>query len=328
MQRLFFSITIFVVVVIVFVNPDSGTAQNSLQVKTNSETGQWLISENDKPVLQYNYAVVPLPDGYWNKVKDSSYKRTYAVPRSNYIHPLYDLDGNPITKDWSEDHPHHRGIYWAWPEVGYKNEFGDLHALQKVFARPTGKIEDVTENGQIKLVAENVWKWFDEEPIVNEQTIITVSPLDQNGRKINLEFRFNALVDGVTLARRQRKFYGGLNIRMLPLKDFKIGSFYDNEKDVSQTEQPAWVCASWKNPDTESQTELTVFEKSSNPDYPGELYKYPEINWFQPTFPKKETRYALKKNEPLILRYQLWLHNAADDDNAKKESWKNFQNKK
>jgi hypothetical protein len=306
----------------------SNIVSAEFQVKSNSETGQWLILENEKPVLQYNYKTVPIPDGYWDNVKNSRYVRTYAVPRSNYIHPLYDLDGEPITKDWSNDHPHHRGIYWAWPEIGYKNELGDLHALQKVFARPTDKIETVTENGQLKLVAENVWKWEDKEPIVREQTIITVFPLDKNGRKINLEFHFDALVAEVTLARRGTQHYGGLNIRMLPLKEFKIGSFYGNEKDVPKIEQPAWVCGSWNNPKSDGKTELTVFEKTTNPDYPGSLIQYSNLNWFQPTFPKNGTRYVLTKGNPLILRYQLWLHNAADDDNAKKESWKNFQNEK
>ncbi|MDR2644183.1 MAG: PmoA family protein [Planctomycetaceae bacterium] len=302
------------------------------QVKTNSETGQWLILENEKPVLQYNYKTVPIPEGYWDKVKDSKYIRTYAVPRSNYIHPLYDLDGEPITKDWSNDHPHHRGIYWGLPEIGYKNELGDLHALQKVFARPTDKIETVTENGQLKLVAENVWKWEDKEPIVREQLTIIVFPVDKNGRKINLDFRFESLVDEVTLARRGTQHYGGLNTRMLPLKEFKIGSFYGNEKEnettIPKQEQPTWVYGSWKNPKSDGSTELTIFEKATNPDYPGDLIQYPDLNWFQPAFPKKGTRYTLKKDQPLILRYQLWIHNASDNNNAKKESWKNFQNEK
>ncbi|MDR1480405.1 MAG: PmoA family protein [Planctomycetaceae bacterium] len=296
------------------------------KVKTNSETNQWLILENEEPVLQYNYGTLPLPNGYIEKISQTS--RIYAVPRSDYIHPLYDLDGEPITKDWSNDHPHHRGIYWAWPEVGYKNELGDLHALQKVFARTTNKIETATENGKLKLTAENVWKWLDKEPIVNEKITITVLPLDKNGRKINLEFHFTALVDEVTLARRGTQHYGGLNIRMQPLNEFKTSSFYGNEKDIPKINQPAWVCSSWNNPKSDGRTELTVFEKATNPDYPGALIQYPNLNWFQPTFPKNGTRYKLEKNKPLTLHYQLWLHNASDNDNTKKETWEIFQNTK
>ncbi|MDR2756918.1 MAG: PmoA family protein [Planctomycetaceae bacterium] len=321
---------LLLVVASIFVFCRIGFVDAEFQVKSNSETGQWLILENDKPVLQYNYKTIPIPKSYLDTVKGNQKISIYAVPRSNYIHPIYDLDGEPITKDWSSDHPHHRGLYWAWPEVGYKGELGDLHALQKVFARPTDKIETTTNNGQVKLVAENIWKWLDKEPIVREQTTITVFPRDKNGRKINFEFRFESLVDEITLARRHTKHYGGLNLRMAPLKDFKIGSFYGNEKEtnIPKQEQPAWVFGSWKNPKSDGHSELTIFEKTTNPDYSGELIQYPNLNWFQPTFPKSGTRYSLKKDKPLTLRYQLWLHNAADNDNAKKEAWQIFQNEK
>ena len=37
--------------------------------------------------------------------------------RSNYIHPLYNLDGTVLTEDFPVDHLHHRGIFWAWHQL-------------------------------------------------------------------------------------------------------------------------------------------------------------------------------------------------------------------
>ena len=37
--------------------------------------------------------------------------------RSNYIHPLYTLDGQILTEDFPQDHPHHRGVFWAWHQL-------------------------------------------------------------------------------------------------------------------------------------------------------------------------------------------------------------------
>lgn len=37
--------------------------------------------------------------------------------RSNYIHPLYTLDGTVLTEDFPVDHLHHRGIFWAWHQL-------------------------------------------------------------------------------------------------------------------------------------------------------------------------------------------------------------------
>ena len=285
------------------------------------DAGQWLISENGKPVVQYNYETVPLPEGYLERLQQG---KQYAVPRSDYIHPLFDLNGKPITHDWADDHAHHRGIYWAWPEVGYKGELGDLHALQKVFARPNGKIETAEKNGTVSLRAENIWKWKDEEPIVHETATITVYPLAQNGRKIDLDFRFKCLVDEVTLARRGQEHYGGLNIRMANLDGFQSGAFREHDGDAAKN-GAAWVFGTWKDATSGKSMELTVFEKADNPDYPGDYLPVPEIQWFQSTFPKKGTRFVLKKDDTLTLRFQLWLHEATADDATKKAAWKEFQ---
>ena len=298
----------------------SGWLFAEFEVKTNPQTGHWLILENDKPVVQYYYKTVPLPKGYWEKL---THGQEYAVPRSDYIHPLFDLDGKSVTCDWAMDHAHHRGIYWAWPEVGYQGELADLHALQKVFARPNGKIGVFEENDTMTLRAENFWKWDDEKPIVHETTAIAVHPLDKDGRKIDLEFRFLGLVEEVTLARRGTEHYGGLNIRMAPLDAFQSGAFC--EENTNSAKPAAWVFGTWNDTASGKKMELTVFEKADNPDYPGEYIQYPDIQWFQTTFPKKGTRYSLKQGETLVLRFQLWLHEATFDDAAKKDAWKTYQ---
>ena len=301
----------------------SGTANAEFTVQNNTQTGQWLISEDGKPVMQYNYATVPLPEGY---LESLSHGQEYAVPRSNYIHPLFGLNGEPITRDWADDHAHHRGIYWAWPEVGYKNQFGDLHALQHVFARPTGKIEVAEKKEKMTLRAENLWMWEDKEPIVHETALFTVHPFGEKGRLIDLEFRFKGLVDEVTLARRVMAHYGGLNTRMQPLPEQQSGFF--PTKGEEAPDKPAWTYSTWKDATSGKTMELTVFEKTCNPDYPGEYIAFPEINWFQPTFPKSGTRYSLKKDETLTLHYRLWLHEAKYDDAEKQESWKDYQETK
>ena len=94
-----------------------------------------------------------------------------ALPNA-CIHPLYGPHGEILTDDWTPDHPHHRGIYWAWPEVDWQGKRGDLHALQHVFARPTGKIE--TQHGAdfAQITAENVWRWEQLLTQPNLQSII------------------------------------------------------------------------------------------------------------------------------------------------------------
>ena len=51
-----------------------------------------------------------------------------------------------------------------------------------------------------------------------------------------------------------------------------------------------------------------MLQHATNPDYPGDWVQYPELSWCQPTFPASGTRFALRKGQPLVLRYRLWVH--------------------
>jgi hypothetical protein len=308
------------------------TAPSGIAAEHADKIGYWLISEDGKPVLQYNYAVVTKPAEWVKHAKKSAYLRKYGIDRSNYIHPLWNLDGKEvITGDWRSDHGHHRGIYWAWPEVAYAaapKKLQDLHALQEIFAHPTGLL-DVRKNADasLSITAENLWFWSNKTPIVRELATITVFPRGTDSRRFTLDLQLTALADGVTIARRHTKHYGGLNVRMEKLAGWKALSFSDKKKPAAN---PAWTGATWKTAGTGTGTvgELFAFEKATNPCYPGEFVTYPDLNWFQPTFPTKNTRYPLKKDAPLKLSFQFWLHEGESTHDARAAAWKAFQDAK
>ena len=135
-------------------------------------------------------------------------------PARDYIHPLYGPRGEVLTEDWSPDHPHHRGIYWAWPEVDWQGQRGDLHALQLVFARPTGKfgsrkapIRPDQRGKRMALGGPDADRpRTGDHPRACRQTAA--------GRAIDLQFRFTALDADVQVARRGTSHYGGLNVRL------------------------------------------------------------------------------------------------------------------
>ncbi len=284
--------------------PLEGTAAeaSTIQAKKNAASGRIEITDAGKPVLTYNYKTIEPPQGYLETIgKDI---RKYAVARSNYIHPLYGPDGEVLTMDWASDHPHHRGIYWAWPEVQYAGQLGDLHALQRVFAQPTGKIELTNGPGFAQVEAENLWKWEDKTPIVRELATIRVHRSTQTGRLIDLKFTITALVDNVSLARRGTRKYGGLNVRLSPVKDLR---FIHHADPAESTPRRAWSDSVGTRQRGKESVGVAILEKAANPDYPGDFVKYDNLPWFQPTFPAFGTRYALKKGGPLVLEYRLWI---------------------
>ncbi|MFI5381869.1 MAG: DUF6807 family protein [Tepidisphaerales bacterium] len=287
----------------------------TMRVFKDERSKRFEIREGKPPVLVYNHGTVE-PGEILAKIAPDNLQ--YARPRSDYIHPLYGPDGEELTKDWSVDHPHHRGIYWAWPEVDYKGQRGDLHALQRVFARPTGVCDTIGGPVFAQISAENEWRWEDKEPIVRERAIIRAWHVGAAGRCIDLEFRFTAMADDVAIARRDTKLYGGLNIRLAAVKDQQIAFHVD-----AADKQPrmAWAGLSGTFPSGKQPVGLAVFQHPGNPDYPADGIKYPEINWFQPTFPAAGTRYVLKKDRPLVLRYRFWIHSGKSDDAKMADIW-------
>jgi hypothetical protein len=289
-----------------------------LQVTPDSATGRWDVSESGRPVLRYNYGTNE-PGQVLERVSQDN--RKYARARGDYIHPLYGLDGEELTRDWSVDHPHHRGIYWAWPEVDYQGERGDLHALQRVFARPTGHCTG--EGGPVfaRIEAENLWLWEDRDPIVRERAVIRAWRQGSRERMIDLEFTFTALKDGVAVARRETRLYGGLNIRLAPVTDQEVRFFTSS---IGAVPRQAWAELSGVFSTGKSVAGLTVFQNPANPNYPGDWVKYPELNWFQPTFPAAGTRFVLKKDQPLVLKYRLWIHSGRSTESDSAERWTDY----
>ncbi len=36
---------------------------------------------------------------------------------NNYLHPLYNLNGDTLSEEFPDDHFHHRGVFWAWHQL-------------------------------------------------------------------------------------------------------------------------------------------------------------------------------------------------------------------
>lgn len=305
-----------------------------MKASLDPESGQVIMEEDGKKVLQYNYQTVYEKDVIrLESEKLEEHIRTkgdtfvtasiYAVPRSNYIHPLYGLEGEMLTRDWpAGGHPHHRAIFWAWPEVEYGTERGDIYALQKVFARPTGKIEIIGGPVFAQIVAENLWMWEDTEPIVREQVAIRVYRATTASRIIDLAIKLDAMKDSITIATRNTDSYGGLNLRMMTPVSQEISYFTD--------EADAEPCRAWSDfngifEGAESTSGLMVLQHQGNPDYPGDWVEYPDLAWVQPTFPASGTRYPLSKKKSLILRYRLIIHaGGTPDDDVAAKRWDAF----
>lgn len=291
-----------------------------LAVRKLGDPGPLEIVDGDTPVLRYNVQLVPEPA----EVKDriSAANRIYAVARADYLHPLYGPRGEVLTEDWSPDHPHHRGIYWAWPEVDWQGQRGDLHALQLVFAKPTGQVRIEQGADFVQITAENEWRWEDRTPVVREQATLRAYVKTAGGRAIDLQFHFTAVDADVLVARRGTSHYGGLNVRLSAASDQQIETFTD---PAGASPRRAWAQRSGIPGGGQGVVGLTILQHVQNPDYPGDWVQFPNLSWVQPTFPAANTRYTISKDRPLVLRYRLWIHDGKQTPEKIRGWWDEYQ---
>lgn len=294
-------------------------APNPLIIRTQEKTGALEILDGATPVLVYHDQMEPEPPGAMDRIAPAA--RKYAVPRCDYIHPLYGLRGETLTDDWANDHPHHRGLYWAWPEVDWRGQRGDLHALQHVFARPSGKVQTATGNDFVEIRSEHQWRWEDGTAIVREEATVRAYRRTEPGRAIDLVFRFTALGDDVQVARRGQRHYGGLNLRLAKTQDLKLTPLTD---PAGSQPRAAWAHYSGIPQTGKTVVGLTILQSTLNPEYPGDWVQFPNLPWLQPTFPTAGARYTITKDRPLELRFRLWIHDQAAAPDILRKLWNEY----
>lgn len=293
-----------------------------MAVRYDEDAQHMNLFDGDAPVLRYNYGTVPMPP----EVKANHEAGHYApavygddgLARGNYVHPLYGPDGEILTRDYALDHPHHRGLYWAWPEVRYNGELNDLHATKNVHARPVAVKRMIDGPVFALLETELVWKWHNGDEIVKEEVVIRAWKGSERRRFVDFEFRFTGLVDGVTVARRGQNAYGGFNMRFAAGTGTKT-TLYTDPPDVAV--RRGWGDIVNTVPGGKGPAGMACVQHRTNPEYPGDWVEYPALPWYQPTFPASGTMYPLKKGETTTLRYRLWIRPGAAAENALADVW-------
>ncbi len=302
-----------------------------MHVREDPDTGLAQIFDRFTPVLTYQHGT-NAPGPVLDRIHPDN--RKYAIARSDYLHPLFGPEGESLTRDWSIDHPHHRGIYWAWPEVDCAGVRGDLHALQRIFANPIGTIQAIDGSERAEMIAESVWvldhpvggtNVSPHAPVLLERVLIRASTPDPDtrGRAVDLFLRFQSLGETVVIARRETDKYGGLNIRLAPIRN----QILRPHTDPAGTAHPAaWAQISGIFEGATKPATLVILQHSQNPQYPGDWVQYPDLNWLQPTFPAAHARYTIDPSHPLTLAYRFWIRpgDAVTDDDARR-LWEDFQ---
>ncbi len=253
------------------------------------------VLEGDRPVLRYQKAVSSL-DGRW--------------PRANYVHPLYDLDGNVMTEDFPGDHGHHRGIFWAWHQVAVGDQrMGDAWVCED-FEWDVDSATAVVSRNRVVLNAAVLWKSpalvsdsGERIPFVREDTTITVHSLQDERRFVDFEITLRALTEDVRIGGSEdEKGYGGFSPRVKLTDSTKfVGPLGEVTPMLTAIDAGAWMDI------VGSDGSVAIISHPQNPGFPEPWILRQEHSMQNAAWPGREP-VALSDEKPTTLRYRLVIH--------------------
>lgn len=265
-----------------------------------------------------NFEFIQTPDGvllteknknvYFYQIKPKSLAGKYE--RNNYIHPLYDFDGNELTLDFPDDHPHHRGIFWAWHQVWLSKQRCGNAWLCENFSWDIVNYHYTNKKRKAQLKVTTHWKTpeYDQgiSPLVEERVTITSYKQKSDCRIIDFAISLQALHEQVAIGGSENaKGYGGFSARLQLPADIEFLS----DKDTI-TPQPTPVNESkymafnaTYNQASKKQT-IAILIHENTPNYPQPWILRTKGSMQNAVYPGRNL-ITLPTDEPLILKYRI-----------------------
>ena len=255
------------------------------------------LRENGQSVLFYQRAVKSL-DG------------TFA--RNNYIHPLYSLDGDTLTEDFPADHPHQRGIFWAWHQIIVDTmHIADGWALNNfitdVVEAATSAHKDTAVIRLHTLYKSPLYK--DGKPYLDEQTLIKIHRPSKDTRIIDFKISLKALTPRLFLGGSDNeKGYGGFSIRMRMPDSLKFLSQNGYvQPQTLQLKAGPWLDFSAPFGKNDKISGMTLICDARNPNYPQPWIIRQKSSMQNVVWPGQHV-VEIPTDKPLTLRYRLVIH--------------------
>ena len=267
---------------------------------TKDPQGYW-FTDGDVKVLFYQAERKSLPDG--------------QAARSNYFHPLYDLDGNVLTEDFPKDHIHHRGIFWAWHQVRVS---GTVVQDQWSNRDSFWTVQDAridSDDRSASLALRVVWespRFTDAQggrrPFVEERSVTRVHRAEGAIRKIDFHQQLTALVDGVEIGGSEdAKGYGGFSYRVVMPPDIRFTGVQGDVSPIENAVSPSpWMDVSGSYGGL-GKSGLTVLTHPSTTGFPQPWILRARGSMQNAVYPGRHPT-AIPRDRPVILRYRIVLH--------------------
>lgn len=244
-------------------------------------------------------------------------------PRSNYIHPLFDLDGNKVTEDFPADHPHHRGIYWAWHQIFAGDQrLGDAWVASDFVAEVVAAEVIQADAEAAALRVEVVWKsplWPDAKkrpkPFLKETTVIRAHRATDKLRLIDFDITLQALVPDLHLGGSENaKGYSGFSARIKHPREVNFnGQAGPVQPQTTGLAAGPWIDMVGKYAAGDTVSGISIL---CHPDYPADEQLWilrSKSSMQNAAYPGQHAK-PVRMEKPWRLKYRLILHRGGTAD--------------
>ena len=279
-----------------------GVLAFSQQTEFREEKEGFLLLEDGQP--RFFYRILPKSN-------------TGKFNRANYVHPLYGLEGEVLTEDFPEDHPHHHGIFWAWHQLYANGERIADPWLNEGISWKVVETNTEVQGPNANLVSEIHWiETLEDKAIIKEDLSIYFERLEEDVFTILFNITLTALTDGVAIGGSEdAKGYGGFSPRLVLPEDVNFHSTNGEVKpDVLPVQAGPWMNLRGRFglPDSDPSGIIIMGEPDKLPSYQGWILRSAD-SMQNMAFPGRDP-VSILKGESLRFRNQLVVHRDLSDD--------------
>jgi hypothetical protein len=242
-----------------------------------------------------------------------------------FLFPVVGPSGRSLTRMGHphdpESHSHHNSVWISHNDVNGTSFWSD-GGKGKIRHKRIIEFEDADEHAS--LVAENEWINSDGKVLLLETRSVTLFPLSKSEWLLTIDMEFKANNGTVTLGKTP---FGMIGVRMAKTIGVNDGggkirnsAGAVNEKDVF------WKKARWVDYSgaiTNKKIEgITLFDHPDNPNFPSHFHVRND-GWMGASLTFEGPR-EIRPDEPLKLRYGLYVHSDMKPSEAIDTQWKKF----
>ncbi len=294
---------------------DGPAAKDSVTVQDDGK--RLTVKVGQKPVLVYNQAVVPSPDG-----EDPCYAK------SGHIHPVYNPSGRVVTDDFNPDHAHQHGIMFAWRKTTFEGRPTDGWDQKS----GTGKVEHVE---LVDSASGPVFGYF----TVRLRQVDLTAPggskpaLDEIWRVhvYNFSDRFLFDIESTQTCASdapvviEEMHYGGLMIRghadWQEHKNFDYLTSEGKTKLNGNHTRPSWV--DMYGPVEGKATGVTILDHPANVRFPQPVRLHPTMPYFC-FVPALLGSFTIEPGKSYVWRHRFCVHDDKPDSKTTDRLWQDY----